>query len=567
MDYISNTVKVTCAFCQMEIYRKNYKTHLNRKHPGKKDDSLCGFGQKKLSDFFGKGGDKPDNSDVSEIELPSDTFEPVDNMGGLGETTSQLEDAEKDTGAENLSNRRKRRFESGDSAFEEQEEGGTTPKRFQESSDGQKIDFLIEEVASLKGKIMELASAKAVEADKGDFDQEDESDVIKNLFWAKSICDIEELGFVYSEEEKKLSCRICQDAEYGEFGYDPSEETNFEDKKMGRKFVNLKKSIKRHIQSSKSHSAVLEEEAQKKEAEKKLSNKNHDAGMILGRLCLKSYIFGRPYQDYETDTFLMKVAGATVGELNHSRLFPAAFRPFVRKAVHRRQVKFLSTPLKQTGHLPPVAGSADKGTYKHRSRHFLGVITVNPGGDNFLEPISCGQPVVTDGSKGTDLASSIKSGFDGFKIISKQLESFVFDGVYFHCSVLEHLILLYDLEPGTVHASWDWMHRTGLVDKKLTKQDKFAWLRNMIDVCHQIFLTFNWGANYEKFREASAAWKLTLKNLTNFSDTRFANSKRKVFKNILLMLGPILTVLEDQVQAASQNRSGLEAANADVSFD
>ena len=50
---------------------------------------------------------------------------------------------------------------------------------------------MIEEVASLKGKIMELASAKVVEVDKGDFEQEDESDVIKNLFWAKSICDIE----------------------------------------------------------------------------------------------------------------------------------------------------------------------------------------------------------------------------------------------------------------------------------------------------------------------------------------------------------------------------------------
>ena len=490
MEYISNTVKVTCAFCQMEIYRKNYKNHLLRKHPGKKDDGLCGFGQKKVSDFFGKGGINPDNCDASEIEMPSDIFEPGDNREDLGETTSQLEVAE-NIGAENLSNRRKRRFESGDSAFEEQEEGGTTPIRAKESSDDHKIDFLIEEVATLKCKIMELASAKDEKVVKKNVEEEDEPDVIKNLFWAKSIGDIEELGFVYSEDEKKLVCRICQDAEYGEFGYDTTEETNFEDKKMGRKFVNLKKSIKRHIQSSKSHSAVLEEEVQKKEAEKKLSNKNHDAGMNLGRLCMKSYIFGRPYQDYETDTYLMKVAGSPVGELNHSRLFPAAFRPFVRKVVHKRQVKFLSTPLQQTGHLPPVAGSADKGTYKHRSRHFLGVITVNPGGKNFLEPISCGQPVVTDGSKGTDLASSIKNGFDGFKIISKQLESFVFDGVYFHCSVLEHLIELYDLEPGTVHASWDWMHRTGLIDKKLTKQDKFAWLRNMIDVCHQIFLTFN----------------------------------------------------------------------------
>ena len=210
--------------------------------------------------------------------------------------------------------------------------------------------------------------------------------------------------------------------------------------------------------------------------------------MILVRLCMKSYIFSRPFQDYGTVIFLMKV-----GELNHSRLFPAAFIPFVRKDVQRRQEKFLSTPLKQTGHLPPLVGSADNGTYKHRSRHFLGVITVNPGGANFLEPISCGQPVVTDGSKGTDLASSIKSGFDSFKIIIKQLESFVFDGVYFHCSVLEHLTHLYDLDPGTVHTSRDWMHKTVLLDKKLTNQDMFDWLRNLLDVCHQIFLTFNWG--------------------------------------------------------------------------
>ena len=416
----------------------------------------------------------------------------------------------------------------------------------------------------MKPKIGELADKK--EEKEINFEQDkEESELVKDLYWAKSVSDIEELGFEYSDEEKKFSCRVCKDADYGEFGFDKEDE-NYE-RKIGRKFINLKKSLKRHLLISKAHAAVLLEEEQKREAESKLSNKNMEAGMNLGRLCMKSFIFGRPYTDFETNVYLMKVAGAQVGELNHSHRFPPALRPHVRKVVHKRQVKFLSTPLQQTGHLPPVAGSADKGTYKHRPRHFLGVITVNPGGANFLEPISCGQPVMTGGSSGSDLASSIKSGFDNFKIISQQIESFVFDGVYFHCSVLDHLTPLYNLEAGTVHASWDWMHKTGLVDKHLTKLDKFAWLRNLIDVCHQLFLTFNWGSNYEKFREASASWKLSLKNLTNFSDTRFANSKRKVFKNILMMLGPILSVLEDQVQAASQNRSGLEAANTDVSFD
>ena len=60
----------------------------------------------------------------------------------------------------------------------------------------------------------------------------------------------------------------------------------------------------------------------------------------------------------------------------------------------------------------------------------------------------------------------------------------------------------------------------------------------MFSCCPQIFTTFNWGANYEKFREATALWRLTLSNLVNFSDTRFANSKRRVFKNILNQFAP-----------------------------
>ena len=52
-SFISHTVKIKCAFCQLEIYRKNYKTHLKRKHPGRRDEVLLGHGQQKVSDFFG----------------------------------------------------------------------------------------------------------------------------------------------------------------------------------------------------------------------------------------------------------------------------------------------------------------------------------------------------------------------------------------------------------------------------------------------------------------------------------------------------------------------------------
>ena len=55
-----------------------------------------------------------------------------------------------------------------------------------------------------------------------------------------------------------------------------------------------------------------------------------------------------------------------------------------------------------------------------------------------------------------------------------------------------------------------------------------------------------------------------MRNLANFSETRFANSKRKVFKNCFLMLGPIVSCLEEQVLAAERNRSQLEAANSRI---
>ena len=45
-----------------------------------------------------------------------------------------------------------------------------------------------------------------------------------------------------------------------------------------------------------------------------------------------------------------------------------------------------------------------------------------PGGNNFLEALTCGQPVVTQGSSGEQLAINMKEGFDSFRITSKQIE-------------------------------------------------------------------------------------------------------------------------------------------------
>ena len=127
---------------------------------------------------------------------------------------------------------------------------------------------------------------------------------------------------------------------------------------------------------------------------------------------MEKYIKGRPYTDYEDDVMLLAQSGAIVGELNHSRKFPASFRPSVTKVIHKKVESFLKSPLVQTGHLPPCGISADKGTYKHRSRQFLSCVVVMPGDNNWLEVLTCGQPMVTQSSTGQELAKNMKSGYD-----------------------------------------------------------------------------------------------------------------------------------------------------------
>jgi hypothetical protein len=66
------------------------------------------------------------------------------------------------------------------------------------------------------------------------------------------------------------------------------------------------------------------------------------------------------------------------------------------------------------------------------------------------------------------------------------------------------------------------------VDTHLCKEERFQWLVDDTDVCSQLFRMFNWGQNHEKLVEASVLWKLHLKELVKFSETRFANSRRQV---------------------------------------
>ena len=146
-------------------------------------------------------------------------------------------------------------------------------------------------------------------------------------------------------------------------------------------------------------------------------------------------------------------------------------------------------------------------------------------------------------------------------IICDQIASAVFDGAYHHVGVPRILREHFGFSELELPCFWDWMHRLGLIDKHIAEIKDFKWLGVLVNICQQLYHEFQWGIQLENLSKAAEDLDIAMRNLQNFSETRFANSKKDVFKNVFLMIKPILAVLEADVMRESTNRSGLEASD------
>ena len=79
-------------------------------------------------------------------------------------------------------------------------------------------------------------------------------------------------GFSYDSETEILSCSVCEDSvASGEFLYSPEEGLEFkEDEFLPREFINLKRTVCRHIQQSKSHAEAVKTQAEKEDEANRL---------------------------------------------------------------------------------------------------------------------------------------------------------------------------------------------------------------------------------------------------------------------------------------------------------
>ncbi len=490
---------LTCRVvdCKQELLAKNYRQHLLSRHPAENSQDLSAFGESKLS-FFSYCSVNVDNT-LEQVKQPANTAQK--RCGEVELIDQPIEKASKSRHDVNVTG----------SVYINTEDD---VKKVEEL-DNQKLDIIMTDLQEVKKNLSLLVTAqgvsskgedtietKAVQLQQNDerFDEEMDT-LLAKVTLARSIAEIEQTGFVYDSNKNELHCSVCAIPQArqpavedlasmhtgsltGIFAYEQKTGLLFsEDENLPEEFRNLKKHLKRQIKKSKKHLSNVMEEIEKKQQAVKRKGNNYEAGMILGRACMKLVLRGRPYTDYEHDVFNLKQAKAKIGHLNHSKNFPALFRPHVHMVVKRELKSFLNKKLEQTGHMPPLALSADKATYKHRSRQFLSGVTISPGAENLLALVSFGQPVVRDGSGGPALAQEMKKGLDKFDVVSCQIESAVFDGVYFHCSIEKHFNSLYGLQDGDILYSHDAPHKSGLVDTHMAKKPQFAWVADITHIC------------------------------------------------------------------------------------
>ncbi|CAB4032571.1 Hypothetical predicted protein [Paramuricea clavata] len=311
---------------------------------------------------------------------------------------------------------------------------------------------------------------------------------------------------------------------------------------MSRQFRNLKTHLFDHLQTP-THLEKQKEITDVETGKQEFESRNRKVGMRCARTSYLLYKTARPYSEYEQLVTLESHNGCDMGNINHSRKFPAQILPFIADETKARVKKFLCTPLVQTGFLPPVKVIADKDTKKHRTRQVVLLVTIVPDAAELIQYIYLDHPIVKKHT-GKDVAASITNVLQNY-IVAGQFEGGGFDGQYFHLGVPKYVNAHYEIDYSDTYYDWDVLHCCGLVDTRLRKLEQFQWLSNITNTVSSIFKLFNWGKGYEELVEACDRLKLAIQNPQFFCETRFANSVRKVYGNFLADLSAIIACLEN----------------------
>ena len=324
-------------------------------------------------------------------------------------------------------------------------------------------------------------------------DRQDDNDIDKeDLFHhCRSIEDIEVKAAEFKYMEGYVTCLVCE----SKFKYGIDQPREFGPRDIqSRPFRNLKKVLKKHLQTEK-HSEKLKKSQAVEEVQSKEMSRNKKIGQTLGRSVYKGIYTGTAHSLYPIEVAMLAKKKVDVGELNHSVNFSTEFADCVGEVVKARVVKYLSSPLAQTGLKPPVKVVADKATHKHWSNNLTGVVTLVPGATSLIQGIFLGAPRC-ERSTGEALSEDIRITLNKNKVAPDQVTGLAADGAYTHCSVGEKL----DEKLGiSGFHDTDFCHLAGRVDINLRGKDEFQWVTQFVLTVSKTNKLINWGQSWHIF--------------------------------------------------------------------
>ena len=201
----SETAMIKCRVeeCKLEMLKKNYRQHIENAHSAENPNDLSPYGQGKIANFF----TKDIKNEVKKEDLGPP---PKSTKLNTGEDTTL--------------------------------------------NDSEKLSVLLQEVREIKKRLENTGNVAAPTQTKRKVIAKLPTIISDKFLCARSIHDIENLGFEY-ENKSVLRCIICitDDKKDGVFEYSDKNGVDFSCSPFSSEFKNLKKHVRRHMSKSKLH--------------------------------------------------------------------------------------------------------------------------------------------------------------------------------------------------------------------------------------------------------------------------------------------------------------------------
>ena len=148
------------------------------------------------------------------------------------------------------------------------------------------------------------------------------------------LVNLKELRFSFDPDAEQFTCDLCSenpdlvrnlyDRRRGIFTFDIASyyaNVHLESGKQPRNFINLKKDLSRHIQSSQIHLQLKEKAEEEKKIESQKQSRNQRIGLNLFNIRYNGILHGASYLNFETDVLTAHLNGTDTGDINNGSDF------------------------------------------------------------------------------------------------------------------------------------------------------------------------------------------------------------------------------------------------------